>query len=206
MPSSREPRQEWDRLEGETGRAFAAFRAYLEMGTRRSLAALWDAQRSDGDQMAIATRRLATLRRWSVEHRWQARIGAWEQHLAHEDEKEFVGQNKARARRMARLDEAHGEALSQPTQELLRRLRQAPELLSTLGTEALLEFVVKAARAHPRVVQAERLSRGMSTDAPGHPDDDRFSRMGIEELDAYLAGVDDGRAAEAPATVDEPSP
>lgn len=163
------------------------------MGARRSLRDLAEQARSKGDRRGIDTKRLATLRRWSVEQRWQERAAAWDDHAAREEDKAFLGENRRRARRMARLDEAHGEVLARPAQELLRRLSENPAELQVVPTAELFDLAIKAARAHSRVVQSERLSRGMGTDRI-EEGGDRFSQMSDDELRAYLVGVDDGSA------------
>lgn len=54
----------WERLDGESARAYAAFRAFRDYGPARSLGALPGAARS--------------LRDWSRRHRWRERAEAWD--------------------------------------------------------------------------------------------------------------------------------
>jgi hypothetical protein len=61
----------------------------------------------------------------------------------------------------------------------------------------LLDAQARASRAYPRLVQTERLSRGMSTERPEQAGD-RLSHLSDDELAAYLVGVDDGRVPSNP--------
>jgi hypothetical protein len=56
----------------ETARAAQAFADYVAMGPTRSLEAL--AERYRTASKTIPTKRIATLKDWSVKYRWQARI------------------------------------------------------------------------------------------------------------------------------------
>lgn len=56
----------FEQLPNETAEAYAAFKAYLDMGASRSLAAV----------AAKLKRSTTFIARWSGKHRWRARIAA----------------------------------------------------------------------------------------------------------------------------------
>ena len=187
-------RNAWDRRPTETNRSFAAFRIYLEQGTMRSLTKVG---RQLGHTAPVQSGK------WSVKHDWVDRAAAWDQHHAQEadlaSEEVHTALSVEHAERLRR----QLNALELPAAEAMRRFEANPELILEIPSDQLLTLVATAARATARLIVTDRLVHGMSTDAPGRPDDDRFSRMNLDELDAYLAGVDDGRAVEAPAPESE---
>jgi len=143
--------------------------------------------------------------KWSSQHGWVDRAAAWDQHHAQEAD---LGSKEVHTA----LSVEHAESLRRQIAanelaavEAMRRFEENPELMRQIPFEQVLSLAATSARAVARLIVTARLVHGMTTDASGRPDDDRFSRMGIEELDAYLAGVDDGRAAEAPAHESEPA-
>lgn len=68
MPEAVE-RHPWDRLPGETSKAYAAFRTWRDLGVRRALGSI------PGTSLAMA-------RRWSTAHCWAARAVAWDDETA----------------------------------------------------------------------------------------------------------------------------
>lgn len=74
---------EWEKLDSETNKAYAAFWDYLSMGAGRSLRKLCQSyreQRASGGRPLPPTTNQNTLERWSSDHGWQARVTAWEAH------------------------------------------------------------------------------------------------------------------------------
>ena len=57
--------QPWERLDGETSRAYAAFRAFRDLGPTRVVGAVPDCSAN-------------SLARWSRRHRWIERASAWD--------------------------------------------------------------------------------------------------------------------------------
>ena len=182
-------RNAWDRRPTETNRSFAAFRIYLEQGQARSTSKVG---RSLGHRSGHCSAR------WSAQHDWVDRAAAWDQHHAKEAD---LGSKEVHVA----LSVEHAESLRRQIAanelaaiEATRRFEENPELMRKIPFEQVLSLAATSARAVARLIVTARLVHGMTTDAPGRADDDRFSRMNLDELDAYLAGVDDGRAAEAP--------
>jgi hypothetical protein len=186
---TRKPPEPWERQKGETPAAFEAFTAYLEMRGRRSLRRLADRGRSGSEKGY----RLSSLMEWSAKNNWQARTQAFDDRQAQAKIDGLLAGNRRAAVRMAEIAERKGEALTAATDELLRRIESNPEVLRELTLSELLDVQSRAARAYPRILQAERLSRGMSTDARDPDPVDPFEGMDRGQLDAYLTGVDDER-------------
>ena len=67
----------WERHPDESRKAFAAFQAYLDFGDERSLVRV-------GQELGKSR---ALMERWSVQHRWQARLDLWEAYLAAQSRK-----------------------------------------------------------------------------------------------------------------------
>ncbi len=185
----------WDRRQEETTRAFEAFQVYLELGPRRSIRAV----ANRGQEPSARPFRLPTLFDWSSKHAWPERAKAYDDHVATLRAKAFFGQNEDAAIRMGERAERIGEIGVLLSEEVMRRLEEDPEVIRELPFSELLEAQARASRAYPRLVQTERLSRGMSTERVEEATD-RFDQMTdaeldahLAEVDAYLVGVDDGR-------------
>jgi hypothetical protein len=186
-PKPAKPAQPWERLDGEPDRAFEAFRLYLEQGPARSTGKVGE---------SLGHRSSKQSERWSSRWQWRRRVAAFDQAAAATSDTAHLDAVAKRSKRQAELAQLQGEALALPTVELLRRARQDPSVLQKLGLEDLVRLAAQAARAYPRVIQAERLALGVSTDAPAAPAytpaQEKAQRMPDEQLDAELMGVDPG--------------
>jgi hypothetical protein len=74
-PSGSQP-QPWEQLRDESGPAYAAFLAYLELGPKRSFVAA----------ARVVGKRESLLRRWAGRHRWRERAWQWDLQQARQDE------------------------------------------------------------------------------------------------------------------------
>ena len=79
MPNKR-TEQPWERQNGESAQAFAAFSAYLEMGPERSIRAV---SQELGKSKTL-------IDRWSRTHNWVERCRAWDNHIQHEAKKAAI--------------------------------------------------------------------------------------------------------------------
>ena len=95
-------------------------------------------------------------------------------------------------------------ALREPVQAVLSRIRELNDAgedpYAGLSIETLHRMAMQAIRHVPAIVEAERLSAGLSTDnlSPDVPASVEEARrraeaMSRSELEDYLVGVDDGR-------------
>jgi len=66
--------------EGESDKAHTAFLEYVRMGPLRSLQKLHEEYCAQGESRpSPPTRRLATLKKWSLDYEWQTRLAAYKQ-------------------------------------------------------------------------------------------------------------------------------
>lgn len=140
-----DPPNVWERLPGETPRAYAAFVAYRELGPTRSVRKLVQS----GDERASNTRQ---LQMWSAEHAWPARAAAYDDQVAreaYEADVEAVRQMRAR----------HAQAAVSLQTKALARLRDLDP--KELAPRDLLAFIREA-------VTIERAARGVPDVAPVH--------------------------------------
>jgi transposase-like protein len=63
--------EKWDKLEGESSKAYAAFCAYRDLGFERSIAKVAQA----------CGKSVGLLNRWSSQYQWVSRADAYDQHL-----------------------------------------------------------------------------------------------------------------------------
>jgi len=84
MKESAEERNEWERGEGETAKAYDAFREYRDLGSSRSLAKAAERVGKSG----------RLVKKWSRNHSWPARAQAYDEYM----EKKRQGERKAARR------------------------------------------------------------------------------------------------------------
>jgi hypothetical protein len=123
---------QWEQQPGESPRAFGAFRAYRDLGARRSLHAA--AETFYGGATPGRDRQLD---RWSRSFRWVERATAWDRHL---DAEACKAQEQAR-REMAERHVKEARTLQAKALERLRALR--PE---ELAPAEVLRYLVEAAK------------------------------------------------------------
>ena len=135
----------------ESDKAFAAFRAYLDMGPQRSLR----------DLTRKLDKSLTVLGGWSAKFDWPARVQAHSAHFAMverqaaEKATALYGADRAKRRELEREDEwAMRTELMQAARKVLEKFR-AGERGATLGD---------VARALDIAVKLGRLSSGMKVD------------------------------------------
>lgn len=184
-PSTSDTSTPAQRRPDESAVAFEAFRTYLEMGPSRSLSKVG---RALGKSKTL-------MDRWSARHEWKERVREFEADALAPADAELKSQIAERSRRQAEIAQLHQEALALPSREVLRRLRDNPEMLRNMPLATVMNLAASAARAHARVVHVERLALGISTDNVNLNDDrtaadQRAQRMTDEELDDALLGVD----------------
>lgn len=175
-----------ERQAGESARAFAAFRLYMELGPRRTTADV-------GRRLGHRSERQAQT--WSSKHRWVERVAAVASADARAADTGRQGELQAIARRQAQHAALHVAATSVIASELVRRLRVDPTLPERLDDETLIRYIAPLSRAHVRAVGLERLVAGMTTDQPGEPVPreqaaEEAASLTDQELEARLTGID----------------
>jgi hypothetical protein len=197
----------WDRRDNETGPAYEAFRAYLELGPERSLAKV-------GAKLGKSK---ALMDRWSARHDWADRAQAFDQQGYRRRDDAHLDAIASRAKRQAELAQLAEEALSTVTLSFLRKVQDAQALnedpFAGVSMDRHARLVAEGTRALRAAVVTERLALGMSTSLEGEADTDRereaarrmaeadraVDGMTDAELDAFLAGAAAGAAATTPA-------
>ena len=143
----------WDRLPGESPKAYQAFCGYRDLGPGRCLDQAsrnyHQRRRAEADaQAGRQPRASGTIRRWAERWNWNVRAMAWDQELEQVKRKKQVEEVEEMAQRHAR----EALMLQNKAVERLRQLR--PE---ELKPREALDYVVEAAKL-------ERLSRGEPTE------------------------------------------
>lgn len=160
------------RLRGEQGAAYEAFMEYLNQGAARSIRRLCAEYRERAAAgVPVPTRRLSTIQDWSIKHRWQERIAAYER------ERNAAIQAELESRRLqARLDTADlGQALRAKAADALSKFEAIEEVSITepgrgknKGKKVVIgkRFVLSAATLTALAkagVEIERLALGEAT-------------------------------------------
>jgi hypothetical protein len=175
-----------ERQPGESPKAFAAFRTYVDLGPGRTTAEV-------GRRLGHSSARQAQT--WSSRWRWVERVSelASADALAADDgRREELRRIAERQAKEARL---HIAATTVVIREILRRAAEDPEFAKQLGADRLLQLGATHGRTFARLVPVERLALGMTTEQPGEPTPheearDMAARLTEHELDARLAGLD----------------
>lgn len=200
----------WERQPRESDGAYASFIAYRDMEKPRS-----------GRRLAVQIgQNPSTVAEKSKRWQWLARVRAWDAHLQEKHDLKLVDLRRQAAERHAMVAAGHLDAMSRPMMEIVRRVKQNPDLLHTMPLEQLLRVEQACARATPRLIAAERLALGATTahvglhdpvraaelDAQGRSDselDDLLTRGGI--TDDYVAGYREGKQAGETAAAADPA-
>ena len=133
----------WERQAGESGRAYAGFCAYRDLGSGRSLDKV-GRQRS-GDRTGRKRGSTGQLRRWSSRWHWVQRALAWDAEL---DKK----RREAQVAAVRAMNERHVEEAMAMQARAMERLRALDP--RELDAPALLRFIVESAKL-------ERAARGV---------------------------------------------
>lgn len=136
----------WEKQEHETSKAYAAFCAYRDMGTDRSLTNIIPILYKDLGSTKTATKR-RRLSEWSSLHNWVARVEAYDVYLESKSRKEHE-------LAIQKMVTEHAEAA------VITRSK-AMERIGLIGEEELNELTPKEALEYLKVAaELERKSRG----------------------------------------------
>lgn len=173
----------WDRRADETDPAWEAFIVYRDLGLQRS--------QNKAAELLAKSRQM--LSQWSIRHDWSDRAAAWDLEQDRQRREAMRVENIAAGQRHARQAARHLEVGEAFAAELLRRLEVGELELKSLPRDELVDAVVKLGRVLPRLVIAERLARGMSTENVELAGSielarERADRMTNDELEALIFG------------------
>jgi hypothetical protein len=145
-----EPLPSWHRPK-ETGRAFAAFTHWRDLGATRTLAAV---------QRALDTFH-PTISRWAKAHRWHERVAAWDREQDRLDRINKAKAKKAALEKHAKLSIAHMTVLARPALELGKRIaEQRATGLAGMVDEDLYRLALESAKVLKTLVGIERVALG----------------------------------------------
>lgn len=150
----------WERLDTETGRAYAAFRQYRDLGPSRSFVALTDVS-------------LRSAGRWSRDHRWTARAQAW-------DAEAYRLEDSRRLEQIREMDDNHQRAARAMLTAGLRALQD----LDKLTPNQAARFVDLGTRLERATLLGERF-----TAPPVGPADVPDDLSPLERIARELAGT-----------------
>jgi transposase-like protein len=139
MLTTQQQLQSWAQLPGESGPAYEAFRVFLEMGTRRSVA---EVVRRLGKKQSL-------IWRWVTRHDWRHRAWLWEAHQAGEDEAAVRQQREGALRERLKDLDRMGRACLAFFGTLVRRDPETGEAIfdAQFTPQVALRFLELALRA-----------------------------------------------------------
>ncbi len=137
----------WDRQEGETPKAYAAFCAYRDLGTERSL-----------EKVGGSSAKVRVCERWSSRYSWPARAAAWDEHLR--EVKDSVLKEGIRDDRVYYRDTVKKEAADFAAAAIKMRKR-AEAMADESAASAVLS---RAASVWEKARQVEGIALGLVSD------------------------------------------
>jgi hypothetical protein len=139
-------KHEWDRLSGESSKAYAHFCLYRDMGQGRSLRKL----AADAE----TTSQLRQLQHWSSRWKWVERCQSYDDHLLLQDRLRQEKERKDMLTRHGKIAVLGQNLVVKGIEKLLADVEQGKRDLSASDASRLLDVAVKI----------ERLSRGEPTE------------------------------------------
>lgn len=155
-------RNPWDRRDGETARAYQAFRQYRDLGPLRTV-----------DQMHQVAR--TSAERWSARWDWPARAVAW-------DDASHMAEDQRRLDAIRTMHDTHQRAGRAAMGKALAALaRMEPEEIPPYAAAKLLELGARLER-ETLIVSVEELQGAFPAHLPqiGVPVDDPWERISRE--------------------------
>jgi hypothetical protein len=175
------PEHDWERQEGESAKAFAAFECYRMLGPERTLQAAWERHYARPGRLRERTRRgreeagqvVGHVRRWYKRWRWLERAAAWDEEvaaLARDQELDRELQARAAAQeeeiRQRELMREEARAARAVSRRLLLRLLQGIEAgqLERLNAPDLLPHLQRISTLLETGQKLDRLGQGEPSD------------------------------------------
>jgi hypothetical protein len=133
------PFESWERLPGESGLAYAAFRAFRDVGYERNIRKAVETAEKDKSQW---DRRYRVWRNWAAQFRWRERAADYDRYMEHLKQAE-----------LRKTIEEQGEQHRAVTRKMLEKVEKKLDLMDpadlTQGT--VTEWVETAIRADREV-------------------------------------------------------
>lgn len=163
----------WEQQPDESPEAFEAFRVYRDLGEARSHLKVCD---------EIGKAR-SLISRWSADHDWVARAAAWDFRTDKERQRANLDGIAEMSRRHAMVAQAGISAIGRVFGEVLRRIKDDPEILEEMAFDDLLGSLHRASANLPRLTTTEREARGVPTIWV------QISQMDDDELARFTNGL-----------------
>jgi len=161
---SDEENHDWDRLTGESSKAYAHFCLYRDMGLTRSIRQM--------PRVSGCTSVVRQLNRWSSRWRWVERCQSYDDHLQLQDRLRKEKERKDMLTRQWKIAVLGQNLVVKGIEKLLADVEQGKRDLSASDASRLLDVAVKI----------ERLSRGEPTEiAELGGSDEHPVRVNIED-------------------------
>lgn len=125
-------RNAWDQRPNETGKAYAAFLVYRDLGVGRTSA---EVGRQVGKSPEL-------IRRWRKAHGWDERCAAWDGHLAGARDMAWLEATVATPSGLAAMNQRHLAVLQQIQQKALLRLEALQ--VADLGVQVAFAWLMQA--------------------------------------------------------------
>jgi hypothetical protein len=142
------PFESWERLQGETAGAFAAFCAFRDMGHERNIRKAVDsALKSDEKNEGKRNKHYGTWRNWCTQFRWRERAADYDRYI-----------EKLKQEELRKTIEAQGEKHRQVTGKMLDVVQKKLDTMNPadLSQGTVTEWVQTA-------IKAEREAAGLVT-------------------------------------------
>lgn len=151
-----EPVNPWDLQRGETAKAFAAFRLYLELGPDRTIQAAFAKSRG----LAPGEKHIdGTFLDWSSKFSWVKRVLAYDAHMAAEYDRQVVAARTAEAAKWAKRQEDIREdeyTMAQRLKDVAGRMLDQPLIEAIADPNAKPEDVAKMVPANWKMSDAAK--------------------------------------------------
>jgi hypothetical protein len=179
--------KQWDKQQGETSKAFAAFVTYRDMGPERT-------QEKTAKALGRPPGYMAQLGGWSVSHRWVARCEAYDAFMDKQVQAAAVKEYQRMGERQAKMLISAQSMLATSVSALAMRSRKLkddahlqgkaheglPEELAGLPLSILFDLFLRSVNSLPNIMRMERLARG-----------DADAEVNVKGGIAITAGSDD---------------
>lgn len=159
----------WDKMRGESAKAFQAFVFYRNMGVERSGV-------KTVEMLGKKPTYRSTVERWSSKHNWVARAGDYDRDLDLQAQRKHRSEVLKMRERQAKQATQMSQVLMAPFQALVKKMQrhaiekkanpEAEDLIDMMAYDRpgdLLELAFKAATSIVSVNKAEMLARGEPT-------------------------------------------
>jgi len=140
-------KHEWDRLPGESTKAYSAFAAYRDLGPDRSIAKAINAS-------GKTTANLRQWEYWSSQHQWVDRASAYDDHGERRRLAQLEKERREMNERQAKIGVLGQNLAVKAVEKLLAEVQSGEKILGAAELARLLDVSAKL----------ERLAHGESTD------------------------------------------